>query len=192
MTMQYGPKELCWNYDENGNTVFTEFGRKCRADESTTMGNGYKGSFHDGSLQINNTTWAIDAENPDSNGDSYNSATWKTNLEAAKSDIEQDWRDYNKCTSINEYFEKGSYVVSPGTAFSFSTKDDTLNTTWGQVTTCIKNESWNALYAKTDKEFNKIVDKMISEAKKYGYDKCKDWSVNEAKRRKSLEDELTQ
>lgn len=50
MTLQYGPKGLCWDYDDQGNTIFTEFGRKCRADENITMGNGYKGSFHDGCL----------------------------------------------------------------------------------------------------------------------------------------------
>lgn len=42
------------------------------------------------------------------------------------------------------------------------------------------------------KRRDKIVNKMKSEAKKYGYDKCKEWSVNEAKTRKLLEDELTQ
>ena len=42
MTLQYGPKGLCWDYDDQGNTIFTEFGRKCRADENTTMGNGHK------------------------------------------------------------------------------------------------------------------------------------------------------
>lgn len=192
MTLQYGPKGLCWDYDDQGNTIFTEFGRKCRADENTTMGNGYKGSFHDGCLQINNTTWSIDAENPDSNGDTYNSVNWKSNLEKAKSDIEQDWRDYNKTNSINAYFEKGKYTVSPGTSFSLSTKDDTLKTVWGQVTTCIKNESWKALYAKSDAAFEKQVNHMISSAKKYGYDKCLKWSQNEAKTRKSLEDQLTQ
>lgn len=74
MTMQYGPKGLCWDYDEDGYTVFTELGRQCRADENTVMNNGFKGTFDDGNLQINNTTWSIDAENPDSNGESYNSA----------------------------------------------------------------------------------------------------------------------
>ena len=192
MTLLYGPKGLCWDYDDQGNTIFTEFGRKCRADENTTMGNGHKGSFHDGCLQINNTTWSIDAENPDSNGETYNSVNWKSNLEKAKSDIEQDWRDYNKTNSINAYFEKGKYTVSPGTSFSMSSKDDTLKTVWGQVTTCIKNESWKAMYAKSDAAFEKQVNHMISSAKKYGYDKCLKWSQNEAKTRKSLEDQLTQ
>ena len=100
--------------------------------------------------------------------------------------------DYNKTNSINAYFEKGKYTVSPGTSFSMSSKDDTLKTVWGQVTTCIKNESWKAMYAKSDAAFEKQVNHMISSAKKYGYDKCLKWSQNEAKTRKSLEDQLTQ
>lgn len=192
MTMQYGPKGLCWDYDEDGYTVFTELGRQCRADENTVMNNGFKGTFGDGNLQINNTTWSIDAKNPDSNGESYNSANWASNLENAKSEIEQDWRDYNDSVGIEDYFEKGKYVVSPGTSFSMSSKDDVLKTTWSQTTTCIKTESWKALYAKTDKEFDKIVDNMIKQADHYGYQDCLKWSQNEAARRRSLEEAITQ
>lgn len=192
MTMQYGPKELCWDYDEDDHTVFTELGRKCRADEDTVMGNGYKGTFHDGSLQINNTTWSIDAKNPDSSGETYNSVNWPSNLEKAKSEIEQDWRDKTDCISIGDYFEKGSYVVSPGTSFSLSAKGDDIKTTWNQVTTCIKENSWKAIYAKTDKAYDKIVSDMIKSAEKYGYQKCLEWSRNEAATRHALEAAITQ
>lgn len=60
------------------------------------------------------------------------------------------------------------------------------------TTTCIKTESWNAIYAKLDKEFDKIVARMIKSANAYGYDKCKDWSIEQSAIRKSLEDQLTQ
>lgn len=191
MVMEYGPKGECWEYDENGNTVFTELGAKCRADKNTKMGEKYEGSFQDGALQINNTTWSIDATNPDSNGETYNSTNWKSNLAEAGSEIEQDWRDYTGSTGINDYMEKGKYVVAPGTSYTKGIKDDTLKTTWSQVTTCIKNESWKAIYAKTDKEFDKIVSEMTKDADKYGYDACLDWSLNEASIRKGLEDALT-
>lgn len=191
MVMEYGPKGECWEYDENGNTKFTELGAKCRADKNTKMGEKYKGSFQDGALQINNTTWSIDATNPDSNGETYNSTNWKSNLAEAGSEIEQDWRDFTGCTGINDYMEKGKYVVAPGTSYTKGIKDDTLKTTWSQVTTCIKNESWNAIYAKTDKEFDKVVSNMIKDADKYGYKACLDWSLNEASIRKGLEDALT-
>lgn len=72
-----------------------------------------------------------------------------------------------------------------------SSKDDTLKTVWGQVSTCIKRVLESDV-AKSDAAFEKQVNHMISSAKKYGYDKCLKWSQNEAKTRKSLEDQLTQ
>lgn len=191
MTMQYGPQGVCWDYDDEGYTVFTEHGKACNANENTPMGNGFKGTFHDGALQINCTTWSIDAENPDSNGETYNCTYWKSNLADAGSDIEQDWRDKTECVGIEDYMEKGKYVVSPGTGFTLESKDDTMKTVWNQVTGCIKTDSWKALYAKTDKEFDKIVDKMIKDANAYGYEKCKKWSEDQAAIRKGMEDELT-
>lgn len=190
MTYGYGPKGECWDYDEEGNTYFTELGKKCHENEKTKMGEKHKGTYHDGVLQASFSTWSIDAENPDSNGETYNCDNWKSNISVAESEIEQDWRDYNSCISIDEYLEKGKYVVAPGTSFTLDTKDDELKTTWSQVTDEIKSSSWKAIYAKTDAEYEKIVDKMIENTKKYGYDVCIDWCKKQAERRHQLEQEI--
>ena len=191
LTMDYGPKGVCWDYDKEGNTYFTDLGKECNNNKQTKIGNGHKGTFQDGTLQIVNTTWSVDASNPDSNGETYNSDNWKSNLSEASSDIEKDWRDKTGCTTINEYMEKGKYTVAPGTSFSKETQDTTLKTTWNQVTTEIKNSSWKAIYAKSDKKFDSVVASMKKSAKKYGYDKCVEWSRNQASRRKALEDAIT-
>ena len=86
--------------------------------------------------------------------------------------------------------EKGKYTVAPGTDYSASAKSDELKTTWKQVTDTIKNESWNALYAKNDAQFNTAIEKMKKDTAGYGYDKCLKWSQKEAATRKSLEDQL--
>ena len=116
MTYGYGPQGVTWDYDEEGNTYFTDLGKECKKNENTKMPSPYKGTYHDGVLQAAFATWSIDAENPDSNGETYNSDNWKSNISEAESDIEQDWRDYNGVNSIDEYFEKGAYVVAPGTS----------------------------------------------------------------------------
>ena len=67
---------------------------------------------------------------------------------------------------------------------------DELKTTWKQVTTSIKENSWNAIYAKTDAEFNKFVQKMKKDTAAYGYDECLKWCENEAATRRSLEKAL--
>lgn len=191
MTMEYGPKGYTWDYDDQKHAYLTDVGMKCQNDKNTTMGGGYKGSYHDGELQINNITWSIDASNPDSDGETYNKESWASYNATPSSDIEKDWRDKTGCTTINEYMEKGKYTVAPGTSFSKETQDTTLKTTWNQVTTEIKNSSWKAIYAKSDKKFDSIVAGMKKSAKKYGYDKCVEWSRNQASRRKALEDAIT-
>lgn len=191
MTMEYGPKGYTWDYDDQKHAYLTDVGMKCQKDKNTTMGGGYKGSYHDGELQINNVTWSLDASNPDSDGETYNKESWASYKATPSSDIEKDWRDKTGCTTINEYMEKGKYTVAPGTSFSKETQDTTLKTTWNQVTTEIKNSSWKAIYAKSDKKFDSVVASMKKSAKKYGYDKCVEWSRNQASRRKALEDAIT-
>ena len=121
-------------------------------------------------------------------GETYNSDNWKSNVKTPEYKIQQDWVDKTGCKNLNEYMEKGgNYVVAPATSYSASAKDDELKTTWAQVTTSIKENSWKAIYAKTDAEYNKCVQKMKKDTAAYGYDKCLKWCENEAATRRSLE-----
>lgn len=189
LTMEYGPKGVCWDYDEEGNTYFTELGKACHADITTSMEKaGYKGTFHDGQLQINNITWALDATNPESNGERYNCDYWASNLTAEVSDIEQDWKDYTGCNTTDEYMLTGNYTIAPASAFTATPKDGEFKTKWSQTTDCITTYSWNAIYAKDDAEFDSIVKEMIQKANEYYYEECLEWSLNEAALRKAAED----
>ena len=192
MTMEYGPEGECWNYTEDKKTEFTELGLSCRKDVNTTMGGDHKGTFKDGQLQINNTTWSIDASNPETDGETYNCENWASYQEDAGSEIMQDWRDKNDAIALNDYMEARDYTVAPGTSYSKSTKSEELKTTWSQVTKTIVTESWNAIYADSDSKFDSVVAKMIKDANGYGYDQCLEWSQNEAATRRALEEALTQ
>ena len=193
MTSEYGPEGDCWYYDENGNTYFTEIGKACQLDSKTEMTGDYSGTFKDGMFQFSCTTWNLDAENPDSvEGETFNDTSWASEQTDASCDIEQDWRDYTGCNSTDEYMETTNYKVSPGSSYSTSKKSDELKTTWEQVSTCIKEGSWNAMYASTDEEYEQIVAQMIEDAKSYGYDECVEWSENEAATRYACEQEAAQ
>ncbi len=169
MTYNYGPKGVTWDYDKDKNTYFTDLGKKTNKNKDTKLGGDYEGSYHDGEFQFNNTTWSIDATNPESNGETYNYLNWKSTAKEQGTMIEEDWKNKTGSYSINEYMEKGNYTLSPGTSYSASTKDDKLKTTWSQVTNAIRTGSWNAIYAKTDAERDKIVKNMIKDATSYGY-----------------------
>ncbi len=188
MTLEYGPKDVCWYYDDNGKTCFTELGRTAKLDVKTQMKDGYSGTFEDGNFKLNNTTWGIDAANPDSNGDTFNYKKWDSFVSEPGSEIEADWREVNGCTTFDSRFDTVKYRVAPGTMYSAGTKSDELMVLWNQVATCIKDNSWKAIYAKSDAEFDKIVGDMIAQANEYGYDKCVEFQLNEAKLRAAAED----
>ena len=192
MTAEYGPKDVCWYYDENGKTCFTELGRAAKLDVKTQMADGYSGTFEDGNFKINNTTWAIDAENLDSNGDTYNYRKWESYNSEAGSDIEADWREQTGCNIPDERMGQTDYRLAPGTTYSAGVKSDELMVLWNQVATCIKENSWKAIYAATDAEFDTIVSDMMAQADEYGYAQCVEFQENEAKLRAAAEDAVKQ
>ena len=187
MTILYGPRGLCWDI-KDGKTYFTEFGKKAQSDQNNTeMPAPYKGSFHDGAFQINNTTWCADSLNPLTKNETYNKTSWESEQLPAQSEIEQRWRDWAGATTPNRYMQKSNYRVSPGSLFTGAGVPDDLTMKWNQVAECIKNETWNAIYAKTDAEYDAIVAKMISDAKSYGYDDCIAHSLKQAEKRAAAE-----
>lgn len=189
MTAEYGPKDVCWYYDENGKTCFTDLGRAAKLDPANTeMADGYSGKFQDGNFKMNNTTWALDATNLDSNGDTYNYQKWESYASEASCDIEADWREYNNCTTFDSMFDNWKYRLSPGTMYQSGVKSEELSLVWSQVQTCIKDGSWKAIYANSDAEFDEIVADMIAKANDYGYAECIEFQQNEATIRKAAED----
>ncbi len=188
MTIEYGPKDVCWYYDENGKTQFTELGRTAKLDNKTEMSGGYSGTFEDGSFKINNTTWAIDSQNPDSNGETFNYRKWESFTAEPNSDIEADWRNVTGCVTPDERLKQTDYILAPGTMYSAGVRSDELQVIWNQVATCIKDNSWKAIYAESDDAFNQIVADMIAQAEEYGYAECVAFQENEAKLRAAAED----
>lgn len=193
LEQQYGPQGLCWYYDENGKTCFTDLGRTASADQNTELVSDnpdyqiYCGdSFKNGMQQINNIVWSLDAINPES-GETFNKKGWaseKTPL--ADGNIELIWRENNNANSMDEYLDaRGKFVISQKYSYAEGKKDADLKVVWEQVTKSITTWSWKAIEANTEEEFENAINEMLKEAKSYnngeGYNQCVEWSENEAK-----------
>lgn len=192
MTYWYGPKDLCWYYDEEGYTHFTELGELAYKDKKgTTMPDEWGGgNFSDGTFQANNTTWVKDAPNPDSNGETYNCENWASRLVDTKYEIFQDWRNYSGQPTMQKYMDSSPHKVAVGTSFTDSKKDADFKIIWEQVTKCIVTYSWQAIYASSDEEYDRVVDEMRQKVKDYDPDElCRAFSYSEAERRHALEEE---
>ncbi|MDR0397248.1 MAG: hypothetical protein LBH66_08100 [Oscillospiraceae bacterium] len=189
MTYNYGPKDATWAYDENSLAYLTELGLKTSADNTTPMTEPYSGTFDDGSFKMNNTTWSVDASNPETPGETYNKTFWASTLTAEPSDIMKDWQEQTGAKIADEYLEDNGHLsIAIGTNFSFAPRSDELNTTWTQVATAVKDGSWKAIYAADDAEFDSIVADMTAQAKAYGYDECIEFTLTQAELRKAAED----
>ncbi len=194
MTMWYGPRGLTWDYDENGGMYFTELGLLTSADSkydlngvqwtSPYTGKTYtlSGTFNDGCLQINNTTLARDMINPDGAlGEAFNKDTWVSVQTAVSYPIQQDWREWSGVSLVDQYFEGiGRYTVMPDLPYSESSKTDELKVKWDQCAKAITTNSWRAIYAKADGEFNMHIRNMTNQCNAYGYADCLAWSLQEA------------
>ncbi|MDP4088284.1 MAG: hypothetical protein Q8930_03295, partial [Bacillota bacterium] len=174
MTSFYGPKGVNWDYDKDGKPVLTTLGEACQSNGDTEMTGGYSGKYVDGQNKMNNTTWAVDAKNPDAkNGDTYNYKFWETRQSLPVSTVEQDWKTKTGAPNLNKYLETNKQMaISLGTTYSASPMSNELTTIWNQVKQTITSYSWKAIYAKSDAEFDSIVKEMTDKANSYGYDKC--------------------
>lgn len=189
MTMDYGPQGLTWDYDKDGKIILTDLGIKCREDKETEMtGDGYSGTWIDGTNQMAGTTWSIDANNPDSNGETYNYLNWASWQSIQNYDILTDWRNFTGFTTQDEYLDSRAHTVSVATPYSQEPRSEELDVIWQQVTQTIRDESWKAIYAENDDEYNQIVKGMIEKANEYGYDKCCEFMQDQANKRKAAED----
>ena len=174
MTMSYGPRAVTWDYDENGNIHFTEFGKKCQEDEKTSLEEPFTGSYIDGTLKAALSSWSIDAENPDSNSETYNKDKWGANIENPSCALEQEWRDYNNCDNREKYFEKKGCVVVQDYCDVIEIPE-LYEKKWAEISKKIISETWEAIYSDSDNEYNRVVDNMIKEAHKNSYDRCVWW-----------------
>lgn len=127
MVYQYGPQGVTWDYDDQGRPYLTDLGETCKRDGETELTGDYSGKFSDGVPQVNNTTWSIDAVNPDAkNGDAYNYKHWETWSDKDVSDIEMDWQAKFNVNSIDALFEGDQIAISVATTYTATEKSQEL------------------------------------------------------------------
>lgn len=177
----YGPQDVCWEYKEDGSVDLTDFGIECKTGVNVTMPAPYEGYWADGQPQYNITSWSLNTKiDGGVNGQTYNFMYWPNYLSRPTTTSMDQWKQTTGKDSFKEYLSSYNFSIQKPSTYSASVRSDELDTMWKQVALCIKNGSWEAIYAKDDAEFDTIVAKMQKDAKDYGYDECVEWCKSEA------------
>ncbi len=190
LTTEYGPKGIGWDYDLDKNTCILEAGYQAQTGETVEFpeNSGFSGIWADGIAQFNNTTWTLNATNPDSNGQTYNYEYWPNVLNKTVSKVEQEWRETNDAESAREYLSRFEYSISKPNTYTAAVKPPKLSKKWDKVAGIIKSGSWKAIFAETESEYNQIVAETKRMADKAGYAECSRWCEREARRRHASEE----
>ena len=189
-----------WDYNEEGGMYFTELGALCNNDSAYNLagvewtspytGKTYalSGTFNDGCVQINNTTLSQDMINPDGNGkETFNKDTWASVSASDLYDIQLDWQQHTGATMADDYMEMREdnfgdklYVIMPSVPYSESSKSSELDLKWKNCAKAIVENSWRAIYAKSDGEFEYHVRTMKTQCDQFGFKDCLAWCEQEA------------
>jgi len=172
----YGPKGLCWDYDENGVPYMTDFGWQCQDDgENTQMPAEYGGgTFKDGQCQINETTLGVEQMIP---GKSYSFSVkgWPSYTEHYATELSKAWSEEyadGAISGIDLYRKvgKASVVAPAANAYNKAASSDDAQAKRALFAPVMKEGSWKCVYAESDEEFEKLWKEMVDTCKSYGYD----------------------
>jgi multiple sugar transport system substrate-binding protein/putative aldouronate transport system substrate-binding protein len=191
LTIEYGPKDVCWEYLADGSIDLTDFGLDCKQNSGSTEGiqmpAPYTGNYADGYFWPNNTTYSVNTKIPGGNGQTFNYLYWPKYLSLPVSEVDQSWRDAVGADSVREYMSEQPYALIKPHAYAPSVKSDELATMYEQIKLAVKDGSWKAIYAESDAEFETLLAEMRVNAEGYGYSTYIDWCKDEAVLRKAAE-----
>ncbi len=172
----YGPKGLCWDYDENGIPFMTEFGWECseNGSEAQMPAEYGGGTFSDGGSKFNHELIAMQQMVPGKTY-SYANNAWPCYAERKNTALQKAWsEDYaNGATSGIQLYRnlgKVSLVPAEAVAYAYPAMSDESQAARALFAPVMKQGSWACVYAADDAEFDRLWNEMVTTCKSYGYD----------------------
>lgn len=204
LSMKYGKKsekatpdaeDGIWYVDEDGYYCMTDLGLNCMRDQKTSMPEALGGGTWDkGQCGWNSYGWATQATiDGSAHNEKYDYQSWESVGGLADYEIIQDYYNYYNVDSFDAYCDmmadkNGGASVVPSTDYVPTKMKKDLKSTWAIVYDIVKTDSWKAIKATNDSDYDKYVAEMIKDAYAAGYEDCLAYSQGEADLRHAAED----
>lgn len=167
-----GPEGLTWEM-KNNRPELTEFGWKAFYEGGDTLvpeewGGGL---WKDGVSALNFPAVIPSDINPKTNFP-YNYTLWESVLEKNTTPLDTDWQSQMDAKTTIEFLQKNDQLmVAPGASYIAPEEDSEITTLRGQCKSIIIENSWKAVFASNENEFNNLIKEMQDTVIGLGYDK---------------------
>ena len=177
-TRYCGPENVLYTVEDDG-PVLTDLGQECFIQGDGTMPEEFGGgSWLDGSCQLNYKIVSSGEIDPRTNYP-YDPTLWESYSKLNSNPVLEDWQEYMGASNATEYINSnGQAMTSPGISFAPEADSTEISTLRSQINSVVVENSWQAVFASSEDEFNQYVDTMIETAKGLGYDQV--YAVDEA------------
>lgn len=162
-----GPKGELWDLDESGKPYLTEKGKEVSVDGEILLNDG--GKLADGNLFHNAVLFGGGVKS-ETYGDMVTSSEWES-YEPITNNLQEVWKaDTGYETTIDMVMGENCYVEYPQALNMVKPLDNDMKEIATQIGDIVRTQSWLAVYAKDEAEFDAIVNQMIEDAKTVGLD----------------------
>lgn len=162
-----GPKGELWDLDEEGKPYLTEKGKQVKVDGEILLNDG--GKLGDGN-QFHNANVFNQGVVSEAYGGMISSSDWDS-YEPIRNNLMDAWtEDTGYEETIDLIMDKGYYVGYPDALNMIKPLDSDMQEIATQIGDIVRTQSWLAVYAKDEAEFDAIVNQMIADAKTIGLD----------------------
>ncbi|WP_243230283.1 ABC transporter substrate-binding protein [Microbacterium sp. CIAB417] len=167
-----GPEGLTWEMGDDGQPQLTEFGQEVFLTGDATVPEEWGGgSYIDGTSTLNIS--AVLPNDVDENtGLPYNYQFWPHYQELTQNDLRADWSAHmDDATSTMEYLKANDQLlVAPGASYTAPADDSQTEALRNQVKAVIVQYSWQATFAESESDFDKLWSELQETAKGLGYE----------------------
>lgn len=165
--LENGPKGELWDLDDAGKPYLTEKGKQVKVDGEILLNDG--GKLSDGN-QFHNANVFNKGVVSEAYGGMISSADWES-YEPIRNKLMDAWTaDTGYEETIDLLMDKGYYVGYPDALNMIKPLDNDMQEIATQIGDIVRTQSWLAVYAKDEAEFDAIVNQMIADAKTVGLD----------------------
>lgn len=182
-----GPKGMTWTLKDN-KPVLTKFGEEALIEKGGDVKVPAKygtGTFKDGVSALNFKTVLSTDKDPQAGNYPYAYQMWPSVKALANTALDKDWTAHmdGAKTSMDYLKKHNKLAVAPGADYYIPDESSEVSTIHGQVKSKITTDSWKAIFAKNDAQFNSIYDQMLKETDGLGMKKVMQYSNKAAKER---------